>query len=211
MIGALRFSGTITAVTSHADGSVLLWNLSTGTLEQRLNLKEPALCIALVPDTRSIAVGNPDGTIHVLDLRSGSAFRSLSGHTKEVWCMAFSPDGALLATASADMTVRVFNFSSGAKLEVLPAQTEHIRSIVWLSDATKLAAASLNGKVRVWNAVGGAFPPALSKIAFPEVEQAMCLAVRPDGSAMAFGSPDGAVTLVDMPSGRRRRCGRCRS
>ncbi|WP_236031831.1 WD40 repeat domain-containing protein [Ktedonospora formicarum] len=61
------------------------------------------------PDSKRIASGSPDGTVHVWDAANGSHLFVYKGHPHYITSVAWSPDGKRIASGSNDHTVRVWN------------------------------------------------------------------------------------------------------
>ncbi len=58
------------------------------------------------PDSTLLLAAGTDNTAHVVDAKTGTELRVLTGHTKPINNLAFSPDGQYLMTGSEDGTVR---------------------------------------------------------------------------------------------------------
>ena len=82
------------------------------------------------PDGRSVALGGEDGSVAILDLRTGER-RTLAGrHEDRVHGLAFSADGRTLATRSDDGRVLVWDLRSGEVRETLTGHTGAITDLV---------------------------------------------------------------------------------
>ncbi|MEM7244105.1 MAG: protein kinase [Acidobacteriota bacterium] len=108
---ALRFdpSGRRLAVTRKDDTTIVLWDVETGTMTQRLSgHARPALCVAWSPDGRRLASGAHDRTIRLWDPATGDELVVLRGHESYVHGLTWSADGDTLVSASGDGTVRTW-------------------------------------------------------------------------------------------------------
>ena len=83
----------------------------------------------LSPDGRSAALGGFDGSVAILDLRTGER-RTLAGrHEDRVRALAFSADGRTLATTAGDGRVLVWDLRSGEVRETLTGHTGAINNL----------------------------------------------------------------------------------
>ncbi|HQU43261.1 MAG TPA: hypothetical protein PK867_10640 [Pirellulales bacterium] len=95
---------------------------------------------ALSYDDRSLAIGNHDSTIDVVELATGRQ-RRLGAHDRVVLSLDFSLDGRTLAGGT-DGTVRLWRVDVGEPLGILERRTNgEIQQIAFLADGSTLAAA----------------------------------------------------------------------
>jgi WD40 repeat protein len=73
----------------------------------------------MVRRSRLLASASWNRTVKLWDAGSGTALRTLSGHSDWIWAMAFSPDGKLLASASDDRMVKLWDAGSKTALQTL--------------------------------------------------------------------------------------------
>jgi WD40 repeat protein len=99
-------------VSSHGDGSVLVWNVEERELDGSLNgHSAPARAVAYSPDGTVLASAGEDRTVIVWDVATGRKRRVLRGHTTRVVGVAFSPGGRYLF--SVENSGRVFRWLWG--------------------------------------------------------------------------------------------------
>ncbi|XP_033888103.3 apoptotic protease-activating factor 1-like isoform X2 [Acipenser ruthenus] len=99
------------------------------------------------------ALGLENGTVKVLEMPSGNALCTLTGHTKTVLHCQFTPDGQTLITCSEDTTVRVWDWKS-LECKVLKGHSERVKRFRLL-DSSRLLSWSFDGTVKVWDIVTG--------------------------------------------------------
>jgi WD40 repeat protein len=99
---------------------LLLYDMATGTVVHRLEI--PALrfglhswairSFAISPDSRTLALGDEDGTIHLVELASGKFRRHLvGGHQGCISALLFSTDGERLVSGSTDTSALVWDLT----------------------------------------------------------------------------------------------------
>ncbi|TML45441.1 MAG: hypothetical protein E6G19_04395 [Actinobacteria bacterium] len=142
--------GRFLLVTKGAGASLLL---DAGTLRpvKTIGLGGAA---ALSPTEDEAAFGHPDGSVTLLDLKTGGT-STLSGRASEnIEAASFSPDGMTLATAADDGTVSAWSVRSGALRETLEGHSAAVREAVFSPDGRTLYTASYDGSVIAWDLDG---------------------------------------------------------
>ncbi|MEN8150295.1 MAG: WD40 repeat domain-containing protein, partial [Planctomycetota bacterium] len=98
------------AVTGHTDGTVALWDLSTGReLARGGGHTGTVFALEFHPDGSRVVSGGNDGLMIVRNPSDLLPLVSLRGHESYVHDLDFRPDGKMLASASGDGTVRVWD------------------------------------------------------------------------------------------------------
>jgi WD40 repeat protein len=79
-------------------------------------------------------------------------YKTLNGHTSDVWAAKFSADGKRFASGSVDSTVRIYN-SKGDLLKIIK-QPQGITNLQFSPDGKYIATSSYDGKLRLWTKDG---------------------------------------------------------
>jgi len=112
------------------------------------------LCFGFSPDGQTLAFGFPNGTVRLVDARTGEIRRILTGHTNQVRGLAFSPDGLRLATASADTTARLWDLDTGESA-VLRGSQNKLLCVAWSPDSLRVLAGGTDRVLFVFDAHSG--------------------------------------------------------
>lgn len=164
--------------------------------------------LAWSADSALLASGaSDDNEIRIWDAATGRVIRRLSGHTGWIRSLAFAPSGTLLASGSTDQTVRVWDAATGQLRATLSGHTGFIGGVAFSPDGATLASASRDGSVRLWDVASGreisgfSFRTALDPATNLRY-WATGVAFSPDGKALAVGSTEGVVYLIDAATGQ---------
>jgi WD40 repeat protein/class 3 adenylate cyclase len=167
------------------------------TLRVRRRIPVGGITPGLSPDGRIAALGGNNGSVAILDLRTGNR-RTLAGrHEDRVRALAFSADGRTLATTAGDGRVLVWDLRQGKVRETLTGHTGAVNLLAFSDDGHTLYSAGLDGRIIVWDIAGdrrlarsfragdqnGGYPPPL--------------AISPSGQTVAVGLSRGGVRLHD--------------
>ena len=166
--------------------------------------------VAFRPDGEQIAAASEDGTVKVLDSRTGRVVQTLPGHGAAVFAVAFSPDGRHLALASEDRTIRLHELATGREVFHRAGQVGESQglaySVAFSPDGRYLVAGgevagSEVGLAIVWDVADGS-----EVCRLPGHEKAAeCVAFSPDGRLVATGSWAGVLRIWDARTGQLLR------
>ena len=158
--------------------------------------------VALSPDERTVAVGEADGAVRFVDLRTGAVRRASGRHGGPVTAARFTPDGTALVTTSEDGDAIVWDVRARAAAETLSGHANGIAALELTGDGGTLYTAGLDGSIFLWDLTGkrrlgrpfdaGGPSPALA-------------ALSSDGRRLAIGQLGGAVSVMDFAEPARRR------
>jgi WD40 repeat protein len=163
--------------------------------------------VALTRDGRTLAAGNDDGTVALVDVPSHRQLGQLSSGTgSQVSSLSFSPDGSTLAAAGGNRRIVLWDARTGQPIGApLSGHARTVSSLVFNDDGSRLASAD-NKTIMLWDVAAHArWGRPLSGLnrATTEIGGEVSLAFSPDGDVLASGDSDGAVVLWDVGSQRR--------
>jgi WD40 repeat protein len=191
-----------------ADGTVKIWNSTTGEWMQTLSAhSDSVVSVAFHRDGKHLASRGADGKVKVWALTAGQAvFTERCNATRKVasaYTIAFSPDGRQLA-AGTDGVVKVWDWENHQLLHSLPGHEKRDRnaiSVAFSRDGRRLASASTGEGVNLWDTRTGG-PPLRTFL--PHPHPVSSLALSPDGGRLAEASLNRKVRLWDTATGELR-------
>lgn len=185
------------------DGTVILWDVSTGAEQFRLpGITEPNDFVS----TKRIAYSS-DGTllvacdknlVKIYGSTSGNIIKTLDGHETDVTSVAISTDGKLIASGDLDGKVIIWNTASGDPLLNLPGHTDAIETVTFSPDGRWLVTAGDDAAMKIWDTASGDLLQNYAK--FEGVVGG--LAFSPDGRKLAFSDGTIHVWQFNVDSGK---------
>jgi WD40 repeat protein len=167
-------------------------------------------------DGRLAAVGREDGSVLLVDLRTGRSREAAGRHDVSVQRAAFTPDGRWLLTSGDDARVRIRPVDGPGRVETFEGHAGRITGLALSPDGRAAYTASLDGTVIMWDLAGARRfgrvfspdPPARETIpgaslqtgeerGYVSDELGYNFGATPEGALIAIGRPDGNVHLVD--------------
>ena len=127
--------------------------LSSDTLKVDRVLPESGAA-AVEADHGVVVFGRQDGSVVLLDLRTGRR-RALAGRvTSPITVASFAAGGATLATGEENGDVTLWDVRTGAVRTTMSAHTGSVRGAVFSPDGSMLYTASYDGSVIAWDVTG---------------------------------------------------------
>jgi WD40 repeat protein/DNA-binding SARP family transcriptional activator len=210
-------TGPDTSIAFNADGRLLatasgpeirLWDVTThGPARAALNAGATTTRVEFSPDGRLLAAGTDGGAT---DLWNAHTFASLGapliGQHGAVEQSAFAPGTDLLVTATSS-SVAVWDTATPAPLaSTVPAPPglgARAASMALSPRAGLAASAGADGSVTVWHLSAGKLLPLTLHVGTGHAPTA--LQFSPDGRALAIGTADGSVVVLDPVTGSAAR------
>ncbi len=177
-------------VTGSFDGTIRVWNATTGQTTLVLNGQlGRILAVAVTPDGRQIAAASGEwneerfaytkGELKIWDVASGGVTHTLAGHEGAVFAVEFNRAGTAVASGGQDKTVRIWEVATGQQVQLIDHPFQ-VTSLAYLGDSPRLASWA-GGNVKVWNTDSGA-----ELAAFRGGHTALgAMAGSPDGTRLA--------------------------
>ena len=167
---------------------------------------------ALSPARRVIAFGSRDGSVRLLDLRTGEHVTADGRHEGPVTAIRFSPDGRRLVTAGRDERLIVWDTIQRAAVEALEARGRGLVANLAISpDGNTAYSVGRDGTALAWD-LDGARRLERPLRATGRSLAPRSLTVAANGSSLAMINAHGSVDLFDgrtlRSSGRIRIGGR---
>jgi len=189
------------------NGTLIRWNLKTGTEAQRAALNLTAVTFDISTDGAWLAAGGTRGALQLWTLpddvkESPTLAITFSGLNEEtiVRAVTFSPSGDWLASAGTDETIALWNTTSSERFALFSGHTRDINDLTLNAGGTRLMSASRDGTARLWDLTNAAIVRDFIGHTSNSIGVYM-----PQGRAIVSGSGDTFLRLWDIASGRAIR------
>jgi guanine nucleotide-binding protein subunit beta-2-like 1 protein len=141
------------------DGSLRLWDLSTGETTRRfVSHTKDVLSVAFSVDNRQIVSGARDRTIKLWNTLGECKYTiSDGGHTDWVSCVRFSPNvqNPTIFSAGWDKLVKVWDMSTFKLRTTLVGHTGYVNSVTVSPDGSLCASGGKDGTAMLWDLKDG--------------------------------------------------------
>ncbi len=196
-----------TLATGRSDGTVQLWDVTTGRALRVLGGHADRVNrLAFSPDGRQLLSAGADGTARLWDVRSGAELRRFTGHGQSIQNVAFSPDGADVLTN--DDTVRLWHTQAPSAAGAYPTRDVNALPAAFGADDSQLLVADpVDGaSIQLRSLADGALVSTFSNGGGGDIG-----AVSPDGRLLVFRSYSEENSFQLWNIAERRRVGALRS
>lgn len=223
-----EITSTISAIASSHDGTslacidrtnhqVMVTIPGTRQIHRRYNdVSKDVNLLAMTSDGQRMAMPCNDGTVRVINQRTGRFLLTTSGWMGKITALALSNDGGLLAVATAHSdnsdnsvkpaSIRIIDVRSGHTLWVNESRHQATVAIAhFIHGNQTIATTDRDGKMYFWNIHTG---QQIQKLPFPENHnikntpgKITCMASNARGSLLATGHDDGSILTWNMSDG----------
>jgi hypothetical protein len=115
--------------------------------------------VAFSPDGKRLASAGADGSVRILNSRTGEVVLKFPAHGRSVVSVTFHPDGKHLASIGADRTVKVWDLTTGQEVFRRPCdairETDAAYTVAFRPPDGRHVAAGGDGVVKVWDRENG--------------------------------------------------------
>ncbi len=181
------------------DGSIYVWDATTGKLRWRTTSIKQVLALAWSPDGGRLLAGDGivAGFVRQLNPWTGEEVgpKLASGPVKD---LAWSPDGKTILTGSGDRTARLWDAVTGEPVGEALVHPLGVWSAVFSPDGTLVLTGGSDRQARVWDVGSGR----LIGRTMPHAAEIRTVAFSPDGQLILTGCRDGFSRLWDFRTRR---------
>ena len=178
-------------VTAGADGTVKVWNVTTGAQIRSIELGDGPLTSLALHGRRAVS-GHQDGSIGLIDVESGTRIGRFKRNDATVWSVAFAGGPKRFIAAGHDWTAAVWDATvAEAPVGVLEGHASAVQAVAYSPNGPYIATGSADRTVRLWR--DGNLNPVRTYRGHKEYVTA--LAFSPDGRYLASGALDGSIRV----------------
>ncbi len=205
-INAATFSSDGQSIVTAGNGTVRVWDASTGELRCALrpawwDQGGPYRSAVFAPDGRSIVTASAIGTAVVWDTTGCGPRITLRGHAGPINSVAYGNNGVSLVTASDDHTAKVWGADGELRL-TLSGHTGPVNCAAFSPGDASIVTGGDDGIVKVWDTSTN---PGRLILSSSGTSAVLGVDFSPDGTRVATANLDGTVTLWDAATGRKLR------
>jgi WD40 repeat protein len=204
---SLAFNPSGRLLASSHSGAILIWNVTNGTLFQRLSgeVWDGAASMAFSPDGTKVATGGWDWNVRIWDVATGIQERTLLT-SATVFSAAYLPlDDRVIVSGSRDGSVRLWEVANSYNYQTEEEHAGEVREIACSQDGRFLASAGEDGTIKLWNVTyeQGSLPNlTLWRTLIGHSDYVRTVTFSPEGTLLFSGSWDGTIRIWNVTTGK---------
>jgi WD40 repeat protein/DNA-binding SARP family transcriptional activator len=144
------------ALSAAADHTLILWNLTEGSIEQRfIGHHGPVYGVAVDGACKIAVSASADGELIVWDASTGALMRRLCWQGVELHCAAISHDGCIAVAGDAAGNVLVWDLTAGILRQRMEGHRGPVRCVALTCDGRRAITGGADHGVRIWDVKKG--------------------------------------------------------
>jgi polar amino acid transport system permease protein len=212
VVGVAFDRGGSNLFSASRDGTVQVWDVSTGETETTLEVNggKPLTGASVAADGRIVAGVDTDGVVHVWDVAAGQLLQSIGSGLNANRAVALSSDGALVAAGNGE-NVQIWDARSGNEVQTLQGywedeseqedwlgHDEDVTALAFSPDGTILASGSADKLIVIWELESGE----VTGIGDGHFGTITTLVFDQQGRTLLSGSSDNKAKTWRVPGGK---------
>lgn len=189
-------SDGVVVATGGEDGSIKLWNTSSGFCYCTLKSHTAPITGIVFSNSTVVLSSSLDGTVRAHDLNRYRNFRTYTSPTPcQFTSLAVDPSGEVVVAGTMDpFHIYTWSLQNGKLLDILTGHVGPISALQFHPTRGTLASASWDGSVKIWDLYKREGEPESIKHAHDVV----CCSFRPDGKQMCTGTIGGLLSIWNV-------------
>ena len=216
-INALRIlEDNKTLLCENYDGSVRLWDVTTGLEKKNFNPKSSdgfggvlrsafgyevttaGLYLNKIQENGLYAIGYENGKIQLKDATTGQLQKTFQGAKEHVSQLVFSPDGTRLVANYANAPIRLWDVTTGQSLKTLTQNAKMWGILKFSQDGKTLACQKQSGEIELWDVATKILRTTLGEDLRIPIHT---LAFSPDAKTVVAANPNGEIRIWNANTG----------
>eukprot|EP00554_Chaetoceros_debilis_P002082 CAMPEP_0194084746 /NCGR_PEP_ID=MMETSP0149-20130528/14765_1 /TAXON_ID=122233 /ORGANISM="Chaetoceros debilis, Strain MM31A-1" /LENGTH=901 /DNA_ID=CAMNT_0038767491 /DNA_START=99 /DNA_END=2804 /DNA_ORIENTATION=+ len=189
-------SDGVVVATGGEDGSIKLWNTSSGFCYCTLKSHTAPITACVFSNSSVVLSASYDGTVRAHDLHRYRNFRTYTTPTPcQFTSLAVDPSGEVIVAGTMDpFHIYTWSMQSGKLLDILTGHVGPVSELTFHPTRGTLASASWDGTVKIWDLYKREGEPESIRHA----QDVVCVSFRPDGKEMCTGTIGGLLSVWNV-------------
>eukprot|EP00474_Spongospora_subterranea_P006522 CRZ06980.1 hypothetical protein [Spongospora subterranea] len=132
-----------------SSGLLQIWPLDFANPIAEIRHHQAVTSLCFSEDGLSIAVGNADGNVGILDIHGGGIRNLVASHSSQILAVCVSPCRNEIGTSSSDRSVRIWNSERFQQVHNIKMEDEDALCLTYHPEQSQLALGFKSGKIRI--------------------------------------------------------------